>query len=118
MPTTISTPPAVTSKIAGRYRNTSPVFTACVITDVTPPPEFPPVVFVVVLPVRSVVPSFGASYIFTVCTSMLSVTVKITVSATSYPSGAVTSVRVYVPAARFILCGSSVEIHDSISFPS
>ena len=57
-------------------------------------PEFTLVDVVFFFPVRSITESFGESYICTCCTSMESVTVNGTVSATSNPSGAVTSVKV------------------------
>ena len=64
---------------------------------------------------------FGASYITTVLLpsfSILFATVNGMLSATSYPSGAVISVKTYSPSARFlILCGSVVDVHDSTTAP-
>ncbi len=64
--------------------------------------------------------STGLSNITTVPDSTIPfTTINVTSSATSYPFGAVISVKTYVPSARFlILCTSSVEIQLSITTPS
>ena len=62
----------------------------------------------------------GASYITTLPpVTVPSSTVKVMDSATLYPSGAVTSVRVYSPSARFLIsCGVFVDTQLSISSPA